>query len=124
MSDNELPGPLKLGSLVFARRLGKADVRGRITWSGPSKWGDGFRYKVQAEDGVSHWADEKDLTLEAEAPGADPDAIRKGTRVKVTGGPHAGIEGDVYIVGPASRFGIRDDDEETYWVDGKDLEHA
>ena len=123
MSD-ALPGALKLGARVFARRLGKADVRGQITWAGPSKFGDGYRYKVLAEDKSSHWVDEKDLTLEAEPTEADALAIRKGTNVVVTGGPHAGVEGEVYIAGAGGRFGIRDDDEETYWVDEKHLERA
>lgn len=113
-----------MGARVFVRRLGKADFRGRITWAGLSKWGDGYRYKILTDGGSTEWADEKDLTLEPESPGADADAIRKGTRVRVTGGAHAGVEGDVYIAGPGSRFGIRDDDEETCWVDGKHLERT
>ena len=115
---------LKMGALVFARRLGKADVRGRVTWVGPSKFGDGFRYKIVAGDGSSHWVDEKDLTLEAEPTDTDGTAIGKGTRVVVTDGPHKGVEGEVYIAGAGGRFGVRDDDEETYWVDEKHVDRA
>lgn len=116
------PADLKIGSRVFARRLGKADVRGEITWSGPSKYGGGFRYKVLAKDGSSHWVDEKDITLESE-PKLDPDAIQKGTSIVVTGGPHEGVRGEVYIVS-GDRFGIRDDYEETYWVNKQYLAKA
>jgi hypothetical protein len=113
-----------LGVRVFARRLGKADVRGKITWAGPSKWGDGYRYKILSDDGTSHWADDKDLTPEAAQPGGDAGGIREGVSVRVTGGAHAGVVGDVYIVSHADRFGVRDDNEETYWVDGKHLERV
>ena len=39
MSD-EFPGALNKGARVFARRLGKADVEGRVTWVGPNRFGD------------------------------------------------------------------------------------
>jgi len=113
-----------MGARLFARRLGKADVRGVVTWAGPSKFGNGYRYKIRADDGSSHWVDDKDLTVEDDPAAADALAIRKGTNVVVTGGEHAGVEGEVYIAGSGGRFGIRDDDEQTYWVDEKHLERA
>ena len=116
-----MSAPLKIGARVFARRLGKADVRGEIVWVGPSKFGDGWRYRVRAADGSQHWTDEKDLTVESNPANDDPTAVRKGSRVLVTGGAHEGIEGDVYIVSGEDRFGVRDDFEKTYWVDGKNL---
>jgi len=113
---------LEKGTRVFARQLGKADIRGSITWAGPNRYGNGYRYGIRADDGSTHWVDEDGVTPEA-AP-APAGGIQKGSRVTVTGGPHAGVEGDVYIVGDRDRFGVRDDDEETYWVDKKHLELA
>ena len=115
---------LKKGARVFARQLGKADIRGSITWVGPSRYGDGYRYGVKADDGSTHWVDEDSVIPEAgpSEPGADE--IQKGSRVRVIGGAHAGVEGDVYTAGAAGRFGVRDDDEETYWVDSEHLELA
>ena len=112
--------PLNNGARVFARRLGKADVRGEVVWSGPSKYGDGWRYRIRAEDGSEHWVDEKDITVESNPESTDPDAIRKGSRVKVIGGKHEGVEGDVFTV-TAGRIGVRDDFEETYWVDADQI---
>jgi len=113
--------PLNIGTRVFARRLGKADVRGDVTWVGPSKWGDGWRYRIVDEGGSQHWVDENDITVESTPASADPEAVRRGSRVRVTGGAHEGVEGDVYTSGAGGRMGLRDDHENTYWVDAKDL---
>jgi hypothetical protein len=113
---------LNIGARVFARRLGKADVTGEVVWVGPSKFGDGWRYRIRAADGSQHWVDEKDLTVESNPASTDPKAVRKGSRVRVTAGAHEGVEGEVYIASSADRFGVRDDQEETYWFDGKNLE--
>ena len=110
-----------MGARVFARRLGKADVRGEVVWVGPSKFGGGWRYRIRAADGSQHWVDEKDLTVESNPASKDPGAIQKGKRVRVTGGAHEGIEAEVYIASGANRFGIRDDNEDTYWVDEENL---
>jgi len=120
MSDEPLV--LAKGTRVFARQLGKADIRGKITWAGPNRYGSGFRYGIRADDGSMHWVDEDSVTPE-EKP-TPKGGIQKGSRVAVTGGPHEGVEGDVYIVSGASRFGVRDDDEETYWVDREHLKLA
>ena len=114
---------MKKGAKVFARRLGKADVSGKISWVGLSRYGDGYRYGVKDAAGTTHWVDEKDITPEGNAE-ADAGGISKGSQVKVTGGAHAGVEGEVYIASAGGRFGVRDDDEETYWVDEKHLELA
>jgi len=113
---------LPKGTRVFARQLGKADIRGKITWAGPNRYGSGFRYGIRADDGSTHWVDEDAIT--PEAPPEPKGGVQKGSRVVVTGGPHAGVEGDVYTAAGAGRFGVRDDDEETYWVDAKDLKLA
>lgn len=113
---------LAKGTRVFARQLGKADIRGKITWSGPNRYGNGCRYGIRADDGSMHWVDEDAVTPESPPP--PKGGIQKGSRVVAIAGPHAGVEGDVYIVGGAGRFGVRDDDEETYWIDDKDLKLA
>ncbi|MFK7991175.1 MAG: hypothetical protein AB8I08_34470 [Sandaracinaceae bacterium] len=119
---SELPTHLlKKGTRVLARQLGKADVRGKVTWAGPSRYGGGFRYGIKADDGSQHWVDEDGVTPE-QAAEVDPNSIQKGSRVRVTSGKHAGVEGDVYIAGAAGRFGVRDDDEETYWFNLDELE--
>ena len=115
---------LKQGARVFARQLGKADIRGSITWIGPNRYGPGYRYGIRADDGSKHWVDEDDVTPEVDPADVDPNAIRKGSRVRITAGAHAGLEGDVYTAAAAGRFGVRDDDEETYWVDEEHLERV
>lgn len=96
-------------------------MRGEIVWAGPSKFGGGWRYRIKAPDGSEHWADESNLTVESQPAGDSPDAIAKGKRVRVTAGAHEGVEGEVYISSGAGRFGIRDDNEDTYWVDEANL---
>jgi hypothetical protein len=112
---------LKKGDRVFVRELGKPDVRGKITWVGPSKFGPGMRYGVKPDDGGGvRWVDEDNV--EPEDKGSATGGIEKGSRVRVTGGPHAGVEGDVYIAAATGRVGVRDDDEETYWIERDHLE--
>ena len=123
MSD-ELPFALKKGTRVFARQLGKADVRGHITWVGPSRYGNGHRYGIKDDDGGTHWVNEDCVTPEVDPSAQSDGEIGKGSRVRITEGEHAGVEGDVYVAGPTGRFAIRDDDEETYWVERKHLESA
>ncbi|RLB53160.1 MAG: hypothetical protein DRJ42_12755 [Deltaproteobacteria bacterium] len=123
MSDESLH-LLKKGSRVFARQLGKADINGSITWVGPNRYGGGFRYGIRGDDGSQYWVDEDDVTPEIDPADIDPNAIKKGSRVRVTGGKHAGLEGDVYTAAAAGRFGVRDDNEDTYWVDEENLENA
>ncbi|HJL16530.1 MAG TPA: hypothetical protein RMH99_12785 [Sandaracinaceae bacterium LLY-WYZ-13_1] len=115
--------PLQKGERVFVRRLGHADTRGKITWVGPSKYGPGLRYGVRGDDGGMHWVDEEHV--ERETPN-EPSAgdLAKGSRVQVVSGPHAGVEGDVFTIVPTGRIGVRDDDEETYWVEREHLELA
>ena len=117
-----MSAPLAKGTRVFARRLGKADVRGDVTWAGPSKFGDGWRYRIIAADGSQHWVSEGDLTVESVPENTDPAAIQKGSRARVIAGDHEGVEGDVYTLGSGDRYGLRDDFEKTYWVDAKNLE--
>lgn len=113
--------PLAIGTRVLARRLGKADVTGDITWVGPSKFGDGWRYRVAA-GGKQHWASEAELTVLSAPKNNDPTAVQKGSRARVIAGAHLGVEGEVYTSSGPERFGLRDDNEDTYWVDAKNLE--
>lgn len=114
---------LEKGERVFVRQLGKPDVRGKVTWVGPSKYGPGMRYGVRADGGGMHWVDEENV--ERETPLTESaGGVQKGSRVRVIGGPHEGVEGDVYLMGPTGRVGVRDDDEETYWVEREHLKLA
>ena len=115
---SDLPDMLKKGDRVFARQLGKPDVRGKITWVGQSKYGAGMRYGVKGDDGITYWFDEEHVEPETPAAGErKPGEMGKGSRVKVVKGPHEGVEGDIYLWVPTGRIGVRDDDENTYWVE-------
>ena len=122
MSEDLPPGAFKKGTRVFARQLGKPDVRGKISWVGPNRYGPGLRYGVKSDDGGTFWFDEDNVELESPAEASGPGGIQKGSRIRITGGPHEGVIGDVYICGPTGRIGVRDDDEETYWVERDQLE--
>lgn len=117
MSNDDL---LQKGDRVFVRQLGKPDVRGKITWVGPNRYGPGMRYGIRDDGGAMHWADETSVEREATEPG--PGEIQKGSRVRVVGGAHEGVIGDVFLCPPTGRVAIRDDDEETYWVERDLLE--
>ena len=121
MSEDHPSHLLKKGTRVFARQLGKADVRGAISWVGPNRYGSGYRYGIKGDDGGTHWCDEDAVTPES-APVPGKDEVQKGSRVKIIKGPHAGVEGDVFTAGAAGRFGVRADDEETYWANKAELE--
>ena len=110
-------------------------VRGVVFWTGENKYGPGFRYGVRDDDGEAYWVDEEKLGSPETAP-PPPDKepyvgkpeLAKGTRVEITGGREGkGETGDVFWVGDSKfgkgkRYGVRGDDQETYWVDEKDLE--
>jgi len=68
--------------------------------------------------------DEENVEREGGPESKVPSGLEKGSRVRVTAGPHEGVEGDVYISGPTGRIGIRDDDEDTYWVEREHLKPA
>ena len=111
------------GDRVFARELGKPDVRGTIVWVGPKRYGTGVRYGVKDAAGSTYFFDGENVERDGPPDGsASPGGIKKGSRVRLVSGPHAGVVGDVYICGPTARIGIRDDDEETYWADRDEVE--
>lgn len=107
-------------------------VRGEVFWVGENKYGPGLRYGLRGDDGETYWVDEANIGTEADAPPAPepppPDEsppIAKGARVEITGGRQGkGVVGEVFWVGeskygPGMRYGIRADDEQTYWIDGR-----
>ncbi|MAC26129.1 MAG: hypothetical protein CMN31_09325 [Sandaracinus sp.] len=107
--------PLVKGDRVHVRRLGKADVTGKIYWVGPSKYGPGLRFGVKADDGSKHWCDEEDVERVDGGPKEGPGGLKKGSTVRVTAGEHEGVEGEVFFYSKG-RVGVRDDHEEMYWV--------
>lgn len=109
---------------------GKKDVgaRGEIFWIGENKYGPGMRYGIRSDDGATYWSDEASIGPEADAPPAPEKpplpALAKGTRVEITGGRDGkGLKGEIFWTGEnkfgkGMRYGVRDDDGETHWVDG------
>jgi len=103
-----------------------AGMRGEIFWIGENKYGPGMRYGVRGDDAVTYWVDEEHLGPETAVPKPpEPElgpALEKGQRVEIVKGPDKGVLGEVFWVGdskfgPGKRYGIKGDDEETYWAD-------
>ncbi|MEM7605891.1 MAG: hypothetical protein AAF411_11095 [Myxococcota bacterium] len=110
-----------------------AGARGEVFWTGPNKFGPGFRYGMRTADGQTHWVDEADVKpAEGPAPEAEPKApakpaLTKGSTVRITGGREGvGRSGEVFWsgpnkFGPGHRYGVRDGDD-TFWVDENQIE--
>ncbi len=110
---------------IVAGRKG-AGVRGEIFWIGENKYGPGMRYGVRGDDAETYWVDEASLGPESAAPAPPPrqakPPLAKGARVEIVKGRDKGKLGEVFWVGESKfgvgmRYGVRGDDEETYWVD-------
>ncbi len=116
-----------------------AGVRGEIFWIGENKYGPGMRYGLKGDDGQTYWVDEASLGAEDAAPPAPAPAPKsdaapaapgatfdKGDKVTITAGPGSGKIARVFWAGrskygPGMRYGVRDDDDETYWLDGREV---
>ncbi len=112
-------------------------VRGSVFWIGENKWGPGLRYGVKGDDGETYWLDDAKLGAEKDAPpppaGAEPkgpvEEFDKGDRVRIRGGAGKGALGAVFWIGenkygPGRRYGVKGDDEETYWLDQTQVERT
>lgn len=112
-------------------------VRGEVFWIGENKWGPGLRYGVKGNDGETYWLDDAKLGDEKDAPpppeGAEPPApmeeLAKGTRVRIRGGAARGQLGSIFWVGenkygPGKRYGVKGDDDDTYWLDQTQVEES
>lgn len=112
-------------------------VRGSVFWVGENKYGPGMRYGLRGDDGETYWIDEQQIGREEDAPAAPkPEPRRapsgpsfnKGDRVRIVSGPSGvGLTGEVFWTGASKygdgmRYGVRGSDEETYWVDGNQVE--
>ena len=110
-------------------------VRGEIFWVGENKYGPGMRYGLRGDDGGTHWVDEQDIGREEDAPpapasagpgsGTEPGEGRPGEDHRRAFG--VGVEGAVFWTGASKygnqmRYGVKGDDEETYWVDADQVE--
>jgi hypothetical protein len=105
-----------------------AGMRGEVFWIGESRYGKGRRYGVRGDDGETYWVDEEQVGPEEQVPAPvlpereERAPLAKGARVTITGGEGAGQSGEVFWVGESRfgrgmRYGVRVDDEQTYWVD-------
>lgn len=112
-------------------RSGKdAGTAGTIFWSGENKYGPGYRYGMRTDDGATLWVDEGQLgggDAAPPPPAPSSTTFDKGDRVKITKGPSSGTEGEIFWVGdskfgPGKRYGLKDDDGESHWADGHQVE--
>jgi hypothetical protein len=106
-------------------------MRGEVFWIGESRYGKGARYGIRGDDAETYWIDEQHVGVETDVPAPalpDPgEPIAKGTRVSITRGEAAGTLGEIFWVGESKfgrgpRYGIRDDEGQTHWVDGPGCE--
>ncbi len=119
-------------------------VRGAVFWVGENKYGPGMRYGLRGDDGTTYWVDDNQIGKEEDAPpapekrpvvdnpgtGSGPGVtFAKGDSVKIiAGSAGVGSVGDVFWSGASKygegmRYGVRVD-EDTYWVDGHQVEAA
>ncbi len=112
-----------------------AGVRGVVFWQGDNKFGDGKRFGVKDASGTAHWVDQDHVEIDTEAPEAPAvdkqDQTEpphdKGTAVKVVSGEAEGAEGEIFWIGESkfrggSRYGIKDEEGQTHWVDHDEVE--
>lgn len=119
---------------IVAGRKNPVGTRGQIFWIGENKYGDGMRYGLRGDDGETYWCDESHLGPEEGAPPPPEPAqtepqeeLAKGSRVSIIKGPSAGVEGEVFWTGKSRygngmRYGLKDDEGETYWADSHQVE--
>lgn len=112
-------------------------VRGSVFWVGENKYGPGMRYGLRGDDGETYWIDDEQIGREEDAPPAPKPEPRpaptgpsfeKGDRVRIiSGASGVGLICEVFWTGASKygdgmRYGVRGPDEETYWVDGNQVE--
>lgn len=107
-------------------------VRGQVFWIGENKYGPGQRYGLRGDDGETYWVTDANIGPEEGAPpapesNAPKETLSKGSRVSITKGPTAGVEGEIFWVGDSKfgvgmRYGIKDAEGESYWADHNQVE--
>jgi hypothetical protein len=106
-------------------------MRGEVFWIGESRFGKGARYGIRGDDAETYWIDEQQVGAETDVPAPalpEPgEPMAKGTRVQITRGEAAGTLGEIFWVGEnkfgrGPRYGVRDDEGQTHWVDGPSCE--
>lgn len=109
---------------------------GEIFWWGESKFGDGMRAGVSADDEQKYWVDEENLGWpDEEVPDEVMEAaeqasqFRRGDEVTVKSGKDAGAAGTIFWWGESKwgdgmRAGVETDDGEKVWVDAEHLERV
>lgn len=135
MADEEKEGAFAKGdrAAIVGGRKNPIGMRGQVFWVGENKFGEGMRYGLRGDDGVTYWCNDGDIGPEEgappppEMPEPSGEAFEKGSRVSIVKGPSAGLEGEVFWVGeskfgPHMRYGIKDDEGETHWADAPIVE--
>jgi len=118
---------------IVSGRKNPIGMRGQVFWTGENKYGEGMRYGLRGDDGVTYWCNEGDLGPEEgappppEIPQGPSETLEKGSRVSIVKGPSAGTEGEVFWVGESRfgnhmRYGIKDEEGETHWADAPLIE--
>ena len=131
-NEEEKPAFEKGDRAAIVKGRKNVGVRGQVFWIGDNKYGDGKRYGLRGDDGETYWVDGTNIGPEEGAPPA-PDApppketFAKGSRVSITKGPSAGVEGEVFWVGESKygvgmRYGIKDGSGETHWADSNQVD--
>jgi len=130
MADEEKESTFAKGdrAAIVGGRKNPVGMRGQVFWVGENKFGEGNRYGLKGDDGVTYWVNEPDIGPEEgappppEMPDVPSETFEKGSRLSIVKGPSAGTEGEVFWVGeskfgPHMRYGIKDDEGETHWAD-------
>jgi hypothetical protein len=134
-SKNDAPAFAKGDRVAITAGKKGVGVRGDVFWIGENKYGPGFRYGVKGDDGETYWLDQASVGDEKNAPPppagsvSNDEVFDKGDRVRIRAGEHAGVIGAVFWVGPSKfgkgkRYGVKADDDDTYWVDQNQVERS
>jgi hypothetical protein len=102
------------------------DQVGSIFWVGASRYGDGQRFGISADDGETYWVDESNVVEAADSAPAEPsETFEKGDRVRFKNRGQEGT-GSVFWTGksrhgPGQRLGVRDDEnpDDAVWIDAR-----
>ena len=116
------------GSRVVVTK-GKKSVgaTGTVFWIGDNKFGEGKRLGIEGDDGETHWIPMEYVeATEMQAP--DVEAPEKGSSVSWGEGEEQRT-GTVFWVGESKsgkgwRVGVKDAEEETHWLDARQLQIA
>ena len=116
------------GSRVLVVKGRKAKgVTGTVFWTGDNKFGEGKRLGIEGDDGQTHWVPE-DYVEETDMQPPEVEPPEKGETVTWTNGEDT-LSGTVFWVGESKsgkgyRVGVKDAEDETHWLDARQIEAA